>query len=334
MLLDYGLYHGMFIFLFLLLAVVNLRKESHVPVPLARRSLPGLEDFPHEKVEPSMATHTRMLPYPGNEIDPLWRKEILHGYPTLVGFMYLATLTLSLLVMFLVFAYLLAWLISPGSSSAALFQGRQVHGAFLRFVSILVLAGIAAVEAFRTARCITQEREQRTLESLLAAPLRRGEILWMKWSAGLRYFRWVGVVLVLCYVVGMASLTVDPVEGSLFLVAAAIHLLFFITLGTWLSVSCRTTLQAQLIMGVIIGTATLGPWLLLPEGMLDVQVIINPLQCWYQLSPSPYSDFRNDPVPDTRLACTANLAAYVLASLLLAVATWRRFEKHPLGKGN
>ncbi len=262
----------------------------------------------------------------GSADNPLWRKEAPSPSSMSVTLFYMLLAFLGIWA----FSFALASVWSPVLSP---YNDRTPEQILARYPVLLLnfvtLAGLCLFEGLRTVGCVSQERERRTLESLLTLPVSRGTILRIKLLAGGRYFLPViGIVSIFSM---LASLTgIMPfVSTMLTLVAGFVHMLFFAALGLWLSVVCRTTLQARVILGIIVFLLLAGPALLAPSGWSEWQWVVSPPQCWMLLS------FPKELVEVTGAragACALAVCFYAEAALILWSSACYLFQRNRLGE--
>ena len=135
------------------------------------------------------------------------------------------------------------------------------HGVPMR-VGLMIMGVVYLLAiGMRMASCITREREQDTMLSLLTLPVRKIDILRAKWLGAL--FRsarpMLSVTLLFALTVISAAL---PVENFVLLIAAmAAHIYFAGNLGLMLSVFCRSSNRAFsfLLMSLLLLIA--GSWI-------------------------------------------------------------------------
>jgi ABC-type transport system involved in multi-copper enzyme maturation permease subunit len=125
-------------------------------------------------------------------------------------------------------------------------------------IGMLMLIGVAV----RAAVSISGERDNHTLDELLATPLGSDSILAGKWIGSLLSVRWawlwMAVIWGMAVVVGaLHPLALPVLLGEWFVYAA-----FVANLGLWFSMGSRTTLRA--IVGTLLSTIALfgGHWLI------------------------------------------------------------------------
>src|SRR5262249_23326318 len=129
----------------------------------------------------------------------LWKERYLGRTIDGTTFADFATLLSFLLVLLAGFISLLAW------NQTRIFETTSLFLSILVISSVILLMGLA----FRLARTVSREREQRTLESLLTMPMDRREMLTAKWLGCLlrsvRSLLVVGTVLVVALLCGAFS---------------------------------------------------------------------------------------------------------------------------------
>ncbi|MFL5338907.1 MAG: ABC transporter permease [Gemmataceae bacterium] len=234
------------------------------------------------------------------------------------------------------------------SSSLAFSEGSRHEMTNIFFALIVLPAGALLIGVtYRVAGCITREREQRTLESLLALPLSRGAILWAKWRGAVVRSNVSLIVLCLTLVVGVLAGALHPLSGLLLLLALLTHLSFVANLALCLSAHCASTAKAHLLVVLTVVLILGGTWLLdfatsrrqwdsalgeaeasLPQVVLEV---VNPVQTWRSLtfgrgyeSPDGGRALRADRHPPRALA---GVGLYAALAALLALAAVGRFAR-------
>ncbi len=117
------------------------------------------------------------------------------------------------------------------------------------FLGSILLLGVAV----RAASCLSRERDQQTLEGLLATPLDNRTILMEKWLGSLlgerRTWLILGLVWAMGYWIGGLHLLAIPC----FLLAWLAYAMFLSGLGLWFSVANRSSHRA--IFGTLVTTA-------------------------------------------------------------------------------
>lgn len=195
----------------------------------------------------------------------------------------------------------------------------------LGFFSVFILTTV-----FRLTGSIVGERQRRTLEMILTTPIGPRDFVNQKVIGNLRrQSEWlvpVGLGWFCLLIYGHERLVV----GLLLPIVMAVHLAFFVALGLFLSVHCRTTLSAYISLGIVLALLVFGLPLFL--AFADFSPFarslgrgISPVQCWITLM----SEWRY-PGGDAPA-----IIGCVLVYAAAAVAFWRvacrRFERDPLG---
>src|SRR5262249_31522568 len=147
-----------------------------------------------------------------------------------------------------------------------------------------VVGAVWVAEGLRTSTCLSQEREQRTLEAILLLPGHWGRVLRVKWLTGLIWCRWIGACLLVLWSVSALTGVLHPLAVPLLALATACHQLFITSLGLFLSQLCRTALQSSLTMACVLVALVFGLWLLLPVEMAPAQAALIPPYGFYQLA--------------------------------------------------
>jgi ABC-type transport system involved in multi-copper enzyme maturation permease subunit len=101
--------------------------------------------------------------------------------------------------------------------------------------------------AITSARMVSQEKEKRTLDSLLVTDLDAGEVLFHKWWASALFMRWV--LAIQAVVLGMAGLggVLHPLAAVYLLGATIVYTCFVVSLGLLVSTLCDTVLKSTMI---------------------------------------------------------------------------------------
>ncbi|HEV3144453.1 MAG TPA: ABC transporter permease subunit [Gemmataceae bacterium] len=289
------------------------------------------EIFP---VLPNPLPRRIVLPPVGSR--PLLWKEVNQGSSAEglllsdLGYLYLAVL-----VVFLAMAALLS--LAGGNEELnvrASLAGFTFGLVSLFAVFVIVQAGLSA------AGSICRERDQRTLETLCSLPLSRLEILQMKWLGSL--WRYKRCLIALAVLFSLAVLCRANLLPLLFLAGTiAVHAIFAVSLGIYLSVACRTTLRSYLawilvMIAILAGTFLLGEFvnerteyvLGLSSSRLKVLLNegLNPLASWLALMGEGLRG-KYEPNSLQLLAGILGMQLYLLASAVLCLAAHWRFRR-------
>jgi ABC-type transport system involved in multi-copper enzyme maturation permease subunit len=124
-------------------------------------------------------------------------------------------------------------------------------------VACLTLLGVAV----RASGSVSIERDRQTMDSLLTSPLDSTTMLVGKWLGSVLSLRWGWVWLGLIWLVGLATGGLHILALPLLPIAWLIYAGFLAVLGLWFSITCRTTMRANLWTLVTIGGITVGQWL-------------------------------------------------------------------------
>jgi ABC-type transport system involved in multi-copper enzyme maturation permease subunit len=184
---------------------------------------------------------------------------------------------------------------------------------------IALLGLICLGLAFQATSSVTHERERNTLDFLLLLPVERGHILFIKWIAPWVRQRMMLLAMLAVPLIGMMTTMFPARTALLMLLLPWPSLLLVNTLGLFLSVVCRRTVTANillislLVVGVVIHLLVWDALIFLAHGYIDVLV-----------------DDRF-PGPETRLHARLMVLGHQTAILLLAglfayLAFWR-FER-------
>jgi ABC-type transport system involved in multi-copper enzyme maturation permease subunit len=121
-------------------------------------------------------------------------------------------------------------------------------------ITLLTVVWLGSV-LLLAAGTLSRERERRTLESLLSTPLEVTEILAGKAIGCLYGARWVGALLGMVLVIGVASGGLSLTAGLAILVGWTVWTAFFLSLGMWFSSRYASTTRAvflTVVCGVLL----------------------------------------------------------------------------------
>lgn len=162
---------------------------------------------------------------------------------------------------------------------------------------------------------VCRERDQRTLESLLATPWEYEHILFVKWQASLYGRQRLARYLALLGVLGAVSGGLHIFSSLLLFIATAVFATFSASLGLFFSVASRTTLRANIFTLIVIVLLSGGPWLL---GWNDWDHVSPPGILWQLAFPhDAFQDNGSGKLTQSLVAVCAALVAYVAAAWLL-----------------
>jgi ABC-type transport system involved in multi-copper enzyme maturation permease subunit len=250
--------------------------------------------------------------------------------------------------------YLMASIgIMIGVATVALFGvGTLPAGWVTAYVTPAVLAAAAAAVGLGAAGGVARERQKNTLTDLFMIPGGRREILRAKLAGALWRGRWFLLAVAVLLPIGVVSGT-PLVAVPLLALAAAVFLMFGAAVGVWLSVRCRTALNANAAWMGFIALSTIATFLLADAlsrkepndsgGVTTVYPawsrVANPGLAWAELAMTPddpptgYNGSRNwwprffpDQWPDL-VAPLAGVLLYGLAAGGLWLLAVRRFER-------
>jgi ABC-type transport system involved in multi-copper enzyme maturation permease subunit len=112
-----------------------------------------------------------------------------------------------------------------------------------------------AIQAFYvgivSSRMIAKERQDRTLDLLLTTSLSPKEILLGKWQASILKIRWPFVALAGTLALATLTGTLHPAGFFCLILAALVYMVFFASLGLFISTFCGSTVKAMLIFTVV-----------------------------------------------------------------------------------
>jgi hypothetical protein len=124
-----------------------------------------------------------------------------------------------------------------GSARAALHAYLRIVGTGVALVMLLGVASDAAAG-------LTSEREKDTWISLIATPLTGTQIIRAKILGAIGNTRYMAVVLMVLWMVGVGTGAVHPLGPVAAAVELAVLVVFTAALGTWISLRARHTMQA------------------------------------------------------------------------------------------
>lgn len=208
-------------------------------------------------------------------------------------------------------------------------------GNMCRFFAVACALLYVLWSAFRSAGTVVRERQNKTLDELLTIPMDRNAILGYKWL-GSALHGWVFAVFFGGVVIFGTLTTGMHVAAGIFLIGSVlIHAFFWITLGLYLSVTCRTVLSAYLRLGlmllfVIIATA-------LYAGIVNFRrddwagyflaCGLNPLASWWIFGFTSY-EFHQMQVSKAEIGgCLAGVLIYLLLTASLWLLTYGKFQR-------
>ncbi len=227
----------------------------------------------------------------------------------------------------------------------------------MRFLLAALAFALCTSTAVRAAGSVSLEHDRRTLDGLLMLPVDRTAVLGAKWLGPVLRGRLLGFCIVLVGVTGVLSGVFHPAGLPLVAVAVAVHACFWASAGLWLSVVCRTTLQARVGTALVVVLVFGGSWVFLsghpqshPERLVSdpasgvgmvvfptafAELGLNPARCWWFLMIARGGRVASDPsaVVESQLfgvrlaAAAAGTAAFALAAGLLWLDACRRFRK-------
>jgi ABC-type transport system involved in multi-copper enzyme maturation permease subunit len=124
--------------------------------------------------------------------------------------------------------------------------------AILRPIALSALAAAMLGGAVFAAGSITQERERKTLDALLALPHGRTGVLRAKWLGSLLRVRWPIAVVVLTLAVGLAVGAFHGLTVVTLVLAQVMHLAFAASLGIFCSVVFMSTGRSMLTAVLVV----------------------------------------------------------------------------------
>lgn len=308
----------------------HMRRRKTGPAP---NVIPVAKLAEEEEHQPSIM-RVRNYDLPPITGDPLYWKEVSLSYkPFYKSPWFFAILGVA---GYVVITFLLSLLVSSVDAHGDWGERARVIGYVLRGVGIFYAGILCLGIGFFSAGGVVRERQGKTLDSLLTIPMERQAILNSKWFAGLS--RNLGWLLCLWGMAALGAMTggMHFAGALLFAGVPVFHAAFFNSLGLYLSVVCRTLLEAYVKLSLIFFALLVVTWI--AGVVLDwagltmigstVGIGLNPVWSWWTLGFS-YPEFRNaDPDFITRLSgCLLGLCIYIIGAILFWYLARRTFQK-------
>ncbi len=226
-------------------------------------------------------------------------------------------------------SHMSVWIAEPGAADSRLLSEAEALTAtvMLGCVGIYML-----VVTVRLTGCIVRERQQRTLETLLTLPIAPREFLYQKLAGNLqRHWTWLlpaGAAWSMLLLFGEGRLAV----GLVLPIVLTVHLAFFATLGLFLSVVCRSSLSADVSLGLILALLLFGLPLFLSFAVFSPSArallrCLNPVACWITIATELWRPGKGTTAPEIN----PSVLFYSAAALFLWEYACRRFVRDPIG---
>jgi ABC-type transport system involved in multi-copper enzyme maturation permease subunit len=230
----------------------------------------------------------RVMPQPSPPYQAIERPP-LRGHPVLWKTMYPA---IGVEVFFLLFIYVLAFSTTAFSFALSLASAPETVGLTPLRLWVASFLGVACINVgFQMASSIIRERQNKTLESLLLLPMSAWEILGAIFLGNILRTRFFLLGLAGFYLLGLVTMTFHPFSLAWFCLALVIHVIFFASMGLWVSTVSSSPLWATFTTAVLLVLVLGGPWWFLAvlepafftwqHAMLEVGV--NPWGSWWFL---------------------------------------------------
>jgi ABC-type transport system involved in multi-copper enzyme maturation permease subunit len=208
---------------------------------------------------------------------------------------------------------------------------------FLRVFTALIYIGWALGLASASSGAVVQEREADTWISLVSTPLSGREIVRAKMFGAFWGMRWLGLILLAIWVVGLSAGSVHPFAFVTVVIEAAVFLWFVAALGMFFSVRAKSSARAM--------TTTVAILIVLNGGYLMCCIPLQPNTPFIAVGVTPfllpaslftYDEFRiliEAPYPgprwhyaETFATCFTGVSAYAVAAGILTMVTIARFD--------
>ncbi len=206
----------------------------------------------------------------------------------------------------------------------------QAINSWVRQVGIAVACLTILGAAVRAASSVSGEREQDTLDSLLASPLDTRDVLRAKWLGSLWSMRWGALWLAIVWLVGIVMGGLNLVTLPWLVLAWLVYAGFFASLGLWFSVRTNKTLTAM--VWTLGGTAALSlgqfvPWLFIgtTQNMYQQDSAVwwlELFQCYGMTPPVALGWLSFRGVDFHFLTSSENNAWQILQSIILGLLVW------------
>jgi len=304
------------------------------PKPKVEEIIPQAKLVEEEERQPSIV-RVRNYELPPILGDPLYWKEVSLNYrPFYKSPVFYTILGLA---GYIVVSILLSLLVGSGFDNAESWGDRAATLGFaLRGLGVLYGTLFCLGMGFFAAAAVVRERQNKTLDSLLTIPIERQDILNAKWLAGLnRNLGWL-LCLWAMAVFGLVTGGMHFAGAMLFAGIPVFHAAFFNSLGLYLSVVCKTLIEAYVKLALIFFALLAGTWLagtvLEWAGLRTlgnvVGIGLNPAWTWWAASFS-YPEFNRD--HDALMAqlsgCLLGLCIYLVGAIAFWFLACRTFQR-------
>jgi ABC-type transport system involved in multi-copper enzyme maturation permease subunit len=324
-----GLQAG-FALAFVLLAIVLLR-------PVARRDSVGA---PRPGWQYAARGGLRFLPRPEIGDDAMFWKERYvsrtSGVVKIVG-------GLILLVVCAVLAYGTYQFAAPafeelwknGYGTTDTYTAREELNSYLRAICTVIFAVWCLGTASLASAAVVSEREEDTWTSLTATPLTGEEIVRAKMIGAVWGTRWIGMLLIAFWLIGLASGAVHPIGIVAVAVETAVFVWFVTALGVSISLSSKTSARAQTwTIGILLisnGVYLLCCIPLRPDAMIIAAGVTPMIEAISLLSYRDLGRLFADHMTtrdeaDAMMTCVIGVLAYGAAALVLTVQSFVSFD--------
>jgi len=218
-------------------------------------------------------------------------------------------------------------------------HARQEFNSFLRSICTFIYALWMIALASAASAGLTSEREEDTWISLISTPLSGFEIIRAKMFGAFWGLRWVGVLMLALWLLGVAAGAVHPLGLILIVIETAIYLGFATALGTYLSLrsskSSRALLETLGLLFFVNGGYLLCCIPLEPSTQVVALGVTPMVEMYSLLSYSEIAQIFDTAVPRYRTfrdfgevitLCFLSLLAYSIAAVGLTVRSVDRFD--------
>jgi ABC-type transport system involved in multi-copper enzyme maturation permease subunit len=273
------------------------------------------------------------LPPVDDERPLLWKEVCVHSISGLVAD---NGLVVALLASFGGLAALSLFFVALDSRLEA---HTALSSGLVKFGTVILgsLLGLGALA--HAVNSVARESEKDTLDGLLALPLHRDRILEAKWLGGLLSLRLLAWALAVLWLFGLLTGGLHIVGLVCVTVSVAATVEFLASLGLWLSVTCKTSMRANVAAALCVLLVGCGPWVV--SGYIDLFTVRSaaesptadaiagaamPLVAWVRAC-GPWAEYAKQPAGYYQTLLVGALV-YALAAWALWRATLRRFRTY------
>jgi hypothetical protein len=222
-----------------------------------------------------------------------------------------------------------------GYTATGRYQDRLSFNGFLRAMHVLFYLAWCLGIASNAASGVVSEHEEDTWTSLTTTPLTGVEILRAKMFGAVWATRWIGLFLLVFWLLGLSSAAVHPLGLAAVAVETAVFLWFVTALGVSLSLRLKTSVRAQSatigILLIVNGVYMLCCIPLQPDSILvaaGVTPMIEALSLMsYRDVGSLFASSDQARNVEAILTCVLGMVLYGAAALVLTLHAFATFDE-------